>query len=129
MFLKKLFIIALIFIACVKPSTKCGQAFRMALSSEPPTLDWNLATDSVSFRVISQVMEGLARYDDKLNPSPAVAEKWEISKDGRTYTYYLRKDVLWSDGRPVTSQDFIFSWKRLLDPKTGAEYALSLIHI
>jgi len=101
----------------------------MALSSEPPTLDWNLATDSVSFRVITQIMEGLARYDDKLNPAPAIAERWEVSRDGKTYTYYLRKDVLWSDNRPVTSQDFLYSWKRLLDPKTGAEYAYFLYDI
>lgn len=116
-------------LSCTRPSTKCGNAFRMSLGSEPPTLDWNLATDSVSFRVITQIMEGLARYDDRLNPSPAVAERWEVSRDGKTYTYYLHKNVLWSDGRPVMAQDFLYSWRRLLDPKTGAEYAYFLYDI
>lgn len=103
--------------------------FRMTLSSEPPTLDWSLATDNVSFDVITNIMEGLTQFDRNLNPQPAIAERWEISGNGKKITYYLKKDVRWTDGRPVTAYDFEYSWKRLLDPKTGAEYAYFLYDI
>lgn len=100
--------------------------FRMNLSAEPPTLDWALATDNVSIRVIENLMEGLAEYDEALRPKPAIAERWEVSENGRIYTFHLRKDVFWSDGKPLTAHDFEYGWKRLLDPKTGSEYAYFL---
>jgi oligopeptide transport system substrate-binding protein len=98
----------------------------MNLGTEPPTLDWSLATDNASIRVIENLMEGLTEYDEALKPKPAIAERWEILDGGRRYIFHLRKDVLWSDGKPVTAGDFEFAWKRLLDPKTGAEYAYFL---
>jgi oligopeptide transport system substrate-binding protein len=98
----------------------------MTITSEPPTLDWNLATDNVSIRVLENVMEGLVAFDDQLHPVPAVAQRWDVSSDGRTYTFHLRHDVLWTDGRTVTAADFEYSWKRLLNPKTGAQYAYFL---
>ena len=104
-------------------------SFRMVLNSEPPTLDWNLATDGVSFLVITNLMEGLTEYDDHLNPKGAIAKRWTVSEDGLTYTFYLREDVVWSDGLPVTASDFEYSWKRLLSPKTAAEYAYFLYDI
>jgi oligopeptide transport system substrate-binding protein len=105
------------------------QAFRMTLSNEPPTLDWNLATDSVSFTVLINLMEGLTEYDETLRPRPAVARSWDVSPDGRTYIFHLREDARWSDGQSVTAADFEYSWKRLLDPKTAAEYAYFLYDI
>jgi oligopeptide transport system substrate-binding protein len=106
-----------------------GGEFRMNLGSEPPTMDWSLATDSVSITVIENIMEGLTRYDEKLQPQPAIAKRWEVSGDGKTYRFYLREDVRWTDGRPVTAEEFEYSWKRLLDPKTAAEYAYFLYDI
>ncbi|HLG23054.1 MAG TPA: peptide ABC transporter substrate-binding protein, partial [Candidatus Manganitrophaceae bacterium] len=103
--------------------------FRMNLSSEPPTLDWSLATDNVSIRVIENLMEGLAEYDSNLRPRPALAERWEVSPDGLRYLFHLRKDVYWTDGRRVTAADFEYAWKRLLDPKTASEYAYFLYDI
>ncbi len=103
--------------------------FRMTLSNEPPTLDWNLATDSVSFTVLINLMEGLTEYDEQLRPRPAVARSWEVSPDGRTYRFHLREDARWSDGKPVTAGEFEYSWKRLLNPKTAAEYAYFLYDI
>jgi oligopeptide transport system substrate-binding protein len=103
--------------------------FRMTLSNEPPTLDWNLATDSVSFTVLINLMEGLTEYDEALRPRPAVARSWEVSPDGRVYRFHLREDARWSDGKPVTAGDFEYSWKRLLNPKTAAEYAYFLYDI
>ena len=105
------------------------RVFRMTLSSEPPTLDWTLATDHVSFLVITNLMEGLTEYDRDLKPTPAIAKRWEVSSDGKTYTFYLRDDVRWSDGRSVTAQDFEYSWKRLLNPRTAAEYAYFLYDV
>lgn len=106
-----------------------GQIFRMNLSNEPPTLDWSLATDSVSFEVITNLMEGLTEYDEHLQPRPAIAERWEVSSDGMTYLFHLRSGVAWTDGRPVTAHDFVYSWRRLLNPKTAAEYAYFLYDV
>ena len=105
------------------------QTFRMAVSSEPPTLDWNLATDSISIRVIENLMEGLTQYDQNLSPIPAIAKEWKVSDDGKTYTFYLRDSVYWSDGKIVTAHDFEYSWKRLLNPATAAEYSYFLYDI
>ena len=101
----------------------------MAVRAEPPTLDLSLATDNVSFDVLTNIMEGLTQYNSKLEPLPAVAERWEFSEGGRVITYYLRDDVYWTDGKPVSAKDFEYSWKRLLNPATGAEYAYFLFDI
>lgn len=110
-------------------SSKDKQVFRMALSNEPPTLDWSLATDSVSFTVINNIMEGLTRFDSRLRPHPAIAQGWQVSADGKTYTFKIRLGVTWTDGRPVTAHDFVYSWRRLLDPKTASQYAYFLYDI
>lgn len=110
-------------------SNKKSKVFRMAVSSEPPTLDWNLATDSISIRVIDNIMEGLTQFDDSLDPVPAVAREWRVSDGGKKYTYVLRNDVYWSDGKKVSAYDFEYSWKRLLDPSTAAEYAYFLFDV
>jgi oligopeptide transport system substrate-binding protein len=106
-----------------------GSVLRLAISSEPPTLDWSLATDNVSITVIENLMEGLTAFDEHLRPKPAIARWWEVTADGKTYTFHLRNDVYWTDGKPVTARDFEYSWKRLLNPKTGAEYAYFLYDI
>src|SRR4030066_992117 len=95
---------------------KDANVFRMAVSSEPPTLDWNLATDSISIRVIENIMEGLTQFDQDLKPVPAVASGWSVSGDGRTYIFTIRDSVRWSDGRKVTAHDFEYGWKRLPTP-------------
>jgi oligopeptide transport system substrate-binding protein len=110
-----------------------GKEFRMSLGTEPPTLDWSLATDSVSITVIENIMEGLTRHDQsasgELQVHPAIAKRWEVSGNGRIYHFYLREDVHWTDGYPVTAGNFEYSWKRLLNPKTAAEYAYFLYDI
>jgi len=98
-------------------------ALRFNISTEPPSLDWGIATDHSSIRVIMNIMEGLTRFDEELVPRPALAERWEVSDDGLTYTFHLRKDARWTDGRPVTAGDFVYSWQQLLDPGMAAEYA------
>ena len=106
-----------------------ARELRINLETEPPTLDWNLATDGVSIIAIEQLMRGLTRLDAELRPAPDLAESWDVSADGRTYTYRLRPGVLWSDGVPLTAQHFVDSWRRLLDPATAAEYAYFLFGV
>ncbi len=93
---------------------------RFNLGTEPPTLDWMLATDSVSITVIEQLMRGLTRLGPDLRPVPALAERWAVSPDGRTYTFHLRRDVTWTDGAPLHAEQFVYAWRRLLAPETAA---------
>jgi oligopeptide transport system substrate-binding protein len=98
--------------------------FRFANNAEPKTLDPAKMTGETEGRLAMALFEGLTRYDPKtMEPAPGVAESWDISPDGKTYTFHLRANARWTDGRPVTASDFVYSWKRLLDPKTASEYA------
>ncbi len=83
------------------------------------------ATDEVSFNVLVNCIEGLQRLDENDEPIPGVAESVETSGDDLTYTFSLR-DTNWSNGDPVTSQDFAFAWLRAMDPDNAAEYAYIL---
>jgi len=122
-------VILLVLSSCTENPTEDPSAFRMTIKNEPPTLDATLATDTVSFTILTNLMEGLTQYDADLNPIPAIAKRWEYSNEGQTLTFHLRKDVFWSDGKKVTAEDFEYSWKRLLDPKTAAQYAYFLFDI
>jgi oligopeptide transport system substrate-binding protein len=99
------------------------EALRWQLSTEPPTLDPSLATDTTSHMVINQLMEGLYRYRGDGTIEPAGAESYEVSDDGLVYTIYLREDATWSDGQPVTAQHYVDGLVRLMEPETAAEYA------
>lgn len=96
---------------------------------EPETLDWNRANSTIETHILLNLMEGLVEMDQDLKPVPALAESWEISEDGRTYTFKLRQNIKWSDGVPLKAADFVYSWKRLLSPSTGAPYASFLFDI
>lgn len=100
--------------------------FRLRLTADPQTLDWNLARTSYETHIIMNLMEGLVEEGPDLKPVPALAESWQITPDGKTYTFQLRSNVLWSDGRKLRAQDFVDSWIRLLDPKTRSTYASHL---
>ncbi|HEY8943823.1 MAG TPA: peptide ABC transporter substrate-binding protein [Polyangiaceae bacterium] len=101
--------------------------FRFANGTEPKTLDPHLATGEPEGRLISELFEGLTRLEAKtLKPAPGVAESWEISPDGKKYTFRLRRNALWTDGKPVTAHDFAYSYRRLLTPELGSEYSYIL---
>ncbi|GGB01356.1 peptide ABC transporter substrate-binding protein [Macrococcus hajekii] len=103
---------------------KLKQELKLMSISDIPTLDTSLATDMVAFNVMNQTMEGLYMLDDKDKATPGVAiGEPEKSKDGKTWTIKLREDAKWSNGDPVTADDFVYSWRRTLNPATGAEYA------
>ena len=74
-------------------------------------------------RIVGDVFEGLLTEDIQAEPIPGQAESWEISEDGTTYTFTLREGLTWSDGEPVTAEDFVFSFQRLMDPANAADYA------
>lgn len=99
------------------------QVLRVTLGTEPPTLDPNLATDSESVNVLRQVTHPLVYFDADLNIVPGIAEVPEVSADGMTITYTLREGFAYSDGQPIVAGDFVYSWKRLIDPRTASEYS------
>ncbi|MDP6560494.1 MAG: peptide ABC transporter substrate-binding protein, partial [Candidatus Binatia bacterium] len=111
------------------PDRTDGITFKVNLGTEPPSLDWSIATDHVSFNVIANLMVGLTEFDRSLKPTPVVAKSWEMKDAGKTILFHLRDDVLWSDGKKVRAQEFEYSWKRLLDPQTASEYAYILFDI
>ena len=115
--------------ACRSAPRSDGSHFRVNLGTEPPSLDWSLATDHVSFNVISNLMVGLTEFDKDLRPAPVIAKSWEVLDGGKRIVFHLRDDVLWTDGRKVQAQDFEYSWKRLLDPKTASQYAYILFDL
>ena len=103
-------------------STAKKDSFSWSTGAEISTIDMSKASDTVSFDQLRNTMEGLYRTGKKGKLMPALATKSTVSKDGKTYTFYLRKSK-WSDGSPVTARDFVYSWRRTCDPKTASEYA------
>ncbi len=93
------------------------------LSTEPPTLDVNLGTDTTSHAILNQIMESPYRYMEDGSIEPAGAVSYEVSEDGRVYTIMLREDAVWHDGEPVVAQHYVDGITRLLMPETAAEYA------
>ena len=102
-----------------------ARTFHRGNAQEPQTLDSCLATGSQDDAIIGDLAVGLMTEDPMCNPAPGMALRWTTSADGLSWTFYLRK-ALWSDGTEVTADDFVFSWQRLLDPKTAAPYAYFL---
>ncbi|MCC6179189.1 MAG: peptide ABC transporter substrate-binding protein [Chloroflexi bacterium] len=92
-------------------------------TTEPPTLDPALATDAASVQVVAQLFEGLVELDQSGEPTPAGAASWAIGDDGLTYTFTLRLERRWSDGRPVVAGDYEYAWRRAVDPQTASDYA------
>lgn len=93
--------------------------------AEPQTLDPSLATGTQDDAIIGDLMMGLMTEDPMSEPVPGMATRWTTSPDGLTWTFFLR-EALWSDGTPLTADDFIFAWQRTLDPALGAPYAYFL---
>ncbi|MBW2268452.1 MAG: peptide ABC transporter substrate-binding protein [Deltaproteobacteria bacterium] len=108
-------------------SSRDPAEFTFVNAAEPETLDPAHMTGHPEFRIAIEIFEGLTRRDARtLRPVPGVAHTWVNSDDGLRWTFQLRDDARWSNGKPVTAHDFVYSWLRLLDPKTGAKYAYLL---
>jgi oligopeptide transport system substrate-binding protein len=102
------------------------RVLRRSAGAEIDSLDPPMAALVESGNVLRDMYEGLVRVGPDLRPIPGVAERWDVSADGLEYTFHLRSNARWSNGDPVTSGDFVTSWRRLVDPKTGASQANAL---
>jgi oligopeptide transport system substrate-binding protein len=97
---------------------------------EPESLDPAIITGQADGRVVLGLFAGLTRLDPKTaRPVPDLAERWEISPDGNTYTFHLRTNLVWSTGEPIRADDVVYSWRRVLDPATACDYAGQLFYL
>lgn len=90
--------------------------------SDAPTLDPAMTQDVTSARILYDLFEGLTSFDQSNKIIPGLAQSWEISSDAKTYTFHLRPDLKFSDGTPITAKDVVFTWQRLVNPKTASPY-------
>ncbi len=125
-------------VGCSKPQETTPPAEQKPAETAPAEtssdlLVWNIAVDPQTWdptlnsatdggHIINNLFDGLTRETQE-GIEPAAAEKWDISDDGMTYTFHLRKGQKWSDGKPLTAKDFEYSWKRACDPATASEYS------
>ncbi len=106
-----------------------GGEYRVPLASEPITLDPAKFSGIYAMNVGNNLFDGLVEFDSNLNVVPAIAKIWKISRDHRTYTFLLRDDVTFHNGRKVTAADFVFSFKRILDPDIKSPAASLFLNI
>src|SRR6266851_5054236 len=111
------------------PGVQCGGVFRRIIGGSPITLDPALVTDVYGHTIVNQIFDGLIQFDANLKPVPALAEFWEGSRDGRTWTFTLRQGVKFHNGREVTAQDVVYSFTRLLDSTKPLPVAELFQHI
>ena len=117
--------------------TSCSfseQPLQFNLGAENVQLDWSKAIDTSSVMVLDNIMEGLTSYADSVGadfvrPLPALADSWSISEEGKLYQFHLREGVVWSDGVPLTAQQFVDSWQRLLSPQENSPNAYQLFEL
>jgi len=97
---------------------------------EPESLDPAIIVAQADMRIVSGMFEGLTRLEPvEARAVPGLAESWDISRDGKIYTFHLRTNLLWSTGEPITSADVVYSWIRALDPKTASRYVEQLYYL
>jgi len=102
------------------------QVLSRTIDSAPPALDPSLCTDVPSQIIMDDLFEGLTVLDVNGRVAPGVASSWDVTPDGLTWTFHLRPNARWSNGDPLTARDFVFGWRREVDPATRAEYAQAL---
>lgn len=130
---KKLLASSIVILASAATLAACGsnssqssakkQTLTWMNTAEMTTLDASKATDQASYEQINNVEEGLYLLGKNAKVQNALATSTKNSADGKTWTFTIRKDAKWSNGDPVTAKDFVYSWRRTIDPKTASEYA------
>jgi len=106
------------------PATPTRQVFRYGNSAEPQDLDPQVVTGTPEYHLVQCLFEGLLTIDARTGqPAPGLAKAWEASPDGLVYTFHLRENLRWSDGSPITTDDVLKSWKRMISPRLASEYA------
>ena len=131
-------VMLLALVACGTPATEesatpdttaTGGTLNVMVEVEVASLDPQVATDGTSFEVIADYTDGLMQMDETGKAVYAICEEETVSEDGMTYTFKLRDDANWSNGDPVTADDFVFGWQRAVDPATASEYAYMMSDI
>lgn len=123
---------ALLLVACTGGESRVARGdiegvLHFGNGTEPQGIDPHITTGVPESRIQQALFEGLVSKDPAtLEPVPGVAERWEVSEDGLTYRFHLRADARWSDGTPITAEDYRWSWWRALQPALGNEYAYML---
>ena len=98
--------------------------------AEPESLDPAIITGQADMRIVTGIFEGLMRLDPQTaHAVPAMAQSFELSPDGKIYTFHLRTNLVWSTGEPIAAEDVVYSWLRALNPDTASEYAGQLYYI
>ncbi len=107
------------------------QVFRYNNHSDPGTLDPQKVEENTAAQIVLDLFEGLVWMDGEGQVQPAQAERWEILDGGKRYIFHLRSGLQWSDGQPLTAEDFVLGWQRAVDPKTASPFAgyLAQAHI
>lgn len=111
-----------LFAGCVGEDSSGSSTLNWNLGAEPKVLDPSLAGATDAGHIINNTFEGLVREQEG-KVIPGMAESWEASDDGRTITFKIRRDAKWSDGSRLTANDFVYAWKRGMDPEVASEYA------
>lgn len=135
-----LLVISMVLVGCGKTETattaeQASEAqtelslFTYAINNNPDTIDPTLAYENNGIMVITNAFEGLVEMDEAGEPVPAVAESWKANDDYSEYVFNLRKDAKWSDGKPVTAHDFVYSWRRAANPETASEFAYFMYYL
>ena len=119
---RKSILAALTALALALPTTAAGKTLHMHNGGDPQSLDPHKVSGDWENRIVGDLFEGLVTEDRQARPVPGMALRWEVSDDKLTYTFHLR-DAKWFDGQPVTAHDFVFAFRRLMDPETAAKYA------
>lgn len=103
-------------------SEEDGKVFRYSATTEPTSLDPTKCNGIGDNEVQHAITESLVRNTGG-EVTPGIADEWEVSEDGLTYTFHIREDAKWSDGEPITADDFVYGWQRMMDPEVAAPYA------
>lgn len=125
-YLVSLSILAIISCSKDDKSINDSNTLRVDVGAEVPTFDPALAEDSYTYRIINDLYAGLVDFDQANRPMPGMASSWEISPDGKIYVFHLRDGLKFSDASPIKASDFVYSWRRLVNPKTGSPYSFLL---
>jgi len=121
-------VLCVVVFGCVRRETPADVT--IINNGEPETLDPALLTGIPEMRIAIGLFEGLVRLDPKTaQPIPGLAESWEISPDGKIYTFHLRTNLVWSTGEPIRADDVVYSWIRALNPATASDYAGQLYYL
>ena len=123
--MKKTLLLTTALLLAATSGAQAETVFRRSNDAEPASMDPQLAQGMPEMHILRDMFVGLVDEDAGAHLIPGVAERWDISDDGKTWTFHLR-DNAWSDGTPVTAGDFVYAWRRAVDPAVGSKYSFFL---